>query len=80
MQYILYSNAVFNAAGQEESVWRLCSLVLVEDALLNFSQFFFELVNQLEGLGLCEVFLAVVAQWNLNSGKEIYLYRGWMDG
>lgn len=35
MQFMLYSNAVFNAAGQEEAIWRLRSLVLLEDALLS---------------------------------------------
>lgn len=75
VERMLYSNAVFDAAGQEEVVRRLRSLVLLEDALLNLSQFFSELFNQLEGRGLCEVLLAVVAQWNLDSGKEIYLYK-----
>lgn len=65
IRWSLYSNAVLDAAGQQEAIWRLRSLVLLEDVLLDLPQFFFKLVNQLEGLGLSEVFLAVVTQWNL---------------
>lgn len=65
IRWSLYSNAVLDAAGQQEEIWRLHSLVLLEDVLLDLPQFFFKLVNQLEGLGLSEVFLAVVTQWNL---------------
>lgn len=31
-------------------------------------QFLFELVNHLLGLGLCEVLLPVLTQWNLKEG------------
>lgn len=55
-----YSNAVLDAAGQQEEIWRLHSLILLEDVLLDLPQFFFKLVNQLNGLGLSEVFLTVV--------------------
>lgn len=65
IRWSLYSNAVLDAAGQQEEIRRFRSLILLEDVLLDLPQLFFKLVNQLEGLGLSEVFLTVVTQWNL---------------
>lgn len=65
--WFLYSNAVLNAAWQKEEIRRIHSLALPQDVLFNLRQFFFELVNQLTCPGLSEVFLIIVAQWNLDS-------------
>lgn len=67
---LLYGDAVLHAAGQQDQVWRLQSLVVLDDVLLNLLQLPLEPVNQLQGLAIGEVLLHVVAQRNLWAEPE----------
>lgn len=67
---LLYSDAVLHAAGQQDQVWRLHSVVAPRDVLLNLLQLAFELVNQLHSLAVGKVLLRIVAQRNLGSTQE----------
>lgn len=66
----LDGNAVLHAAGQQDQVWRLHSVVAPHDVLLNLLQLSSELVNQLHSRTIGEVLLHVVTQRNLGRTQE----------
>lgn len=66
----LYSDAVLHAAGLQDQVWRLHSIVALDDVLLNLLKLSSELVNQLQSRAIGKVLLHVVAQRNLGRTQE----------